>query len=836
MLKKGGEAMATIRSSIELYNSMTPTLQNITNALNNTISHFERMQQVSGNSIDTTSLNAAREEIRQAEANIVALQEAMTEISRTGQQASQSMLDIGRIASSVSESIAPIAGMIEQQTTAILRMADVINHTLQRTEDNTRQPVPQEQHIGLLQRGYQAVANRVKNVVQQNERLNQIVQRTVGENTRLGHAIRTAGHFAMSFTNSVRGVVSHIRSAIREQDIFNQILANGSVVANTLLENLKGIAGKYLSFEGINFLGKLSDNVTSILSRLDLMNDGLQTTKELSDKIMRSSFDAGADYLTTAESIAKMGLNAGSAFASNDELIAFMDQINKTFAIGGATAEEQNNAMLQLTQAMAAGALRGEELNSILDSGPGIARNIERYMGWAEGSIKSYAEEGEISAQIVKNAMLSMAQETNEKFNSMPATIGQTFSRIKTLAIKAFTPILQGINGLFNHQNATSILYQVGAVFQYLADRASATIEKLKNIVNSDEFLAFSSDIMTAFSAVGAVITWVLDTIVNAFDYVINHWEEVKPVLTGIAVALGVVTAAQWALNIAMSLNPVTFVIAGIMALIALLYKVVDHINKVKNTSISATGMIAGVFAGMYAVVKNVVAAVWNTVAILINFIYNFSQNKVAALKVLFLEWSEGVLAQVQTIIQALRSLTDHIPDIPIVTSGIEKVDDWLTKARNHAKDMAQTIKTEAGFEDLMPKMDFEDVNQTVEDVYNKIARFAEGFQEYMEDFDPFSGIQTTNDLLADVLKNVETTAKNTDKIEEKLERSKEDLEFLRTVANIKYGDKYIMPQVKVEMTNNNTIQKEMDLDGFFDRKVEEIGHLISMSAEGVHI
>lgn len=246
--------------------------------------------------------------------------------------------------------------------------------------------------------------------------------------------------------------------------------------------------------------------------------------------------------------------------------------------------------------------------------------------------------------------------------------------------------------------------------------------------------------------------------------------------------------------------------------------------------------MIAGVFAGMYAVVKNVVAAVWNTVAILINFIYNFSQNKVAALKVLFLEWSEGVLAQVQTIIQALRSLTDHIPDIPIVTSGIEKVDDWLTKARNHAKDMAQTIKTEAGFEDLMPKMDFEDVNQTVEDVYNKIARFAEGFQEYMEDFDPFSGIQTTNDLLADVLKNVETTAKNTDKIEEKLERSKEDLEFLRTVANIKYGDKYIMPQVKVEMTNNNTIQKEMDLDGFFDRKVEEIGHLISMSAEGVHI
>ena len=108
--------------------------------------------------------------------------------------------------------------------------------------------------------------------------------------------------------------------------------------------------------------------------------------------------------------------------------------------------------------------------------------------------------------------------------------------------------------------------------------------------------------------------------------------------------------------------------------------------------------------------------------------------------------------------------------------------------------------------------------------------------REYMEDFNPFEGVQGVNELLADILKNVQSSAEDTSKIADGLERDKEDLEFLRTVANIKYGDKYVMPQVKVEMTNNNNIQSDMDLDGFFDRKVEEMAQIITASAEGVHI
>jgi len=850
--------MAGIQTSIQLFDRMTPVLQSVTNALNITISHFEQMQRVSGNSINTTSLQSARQELRNAEAVVVEMEEAFRSVSRTGAEVSRSIDNVGFRANIAGQtasqafqtvqqqqsSIAALAGTsenaisqiteaIQQQTNEIMTMSEAIyqatNRTTESTQRQNQQQQRQNQQVGLLQRAYRRVRTEVTSFVQSHERLNRIVQTTVGQNTLLGRSIRTAWQFQRNLTNEARNTVSAIRRAITAQNGFNHATGN-------LLGSLKGIAGAYLSFQGIRMVGDLSDNVTSVLSRLNLINDGLRTTQELSDTIMKSSFESGASFLGTAESIAKMGLNARSAFQNNDELIAFMEQVNKTFVLGGASAEEQSNAMIQLSQAMAAGALRGEELNSILDGAPGIARNIEKYMGWAEGSIKSYAENGEVTAQVVKNAMLSMAEETNEKFNSMPTTIARTFNNIKTLAIKAFTPVLQGINGLFNNQNAGQIAYNWGGVFQYIADRASVTIEKLKNIVNSEAFQEFSISIMTVISAVGAVITWVFDQIVNAFDYVVEHWEEVKPILTGIAVALGVVTAAQWALNIAMSLNPVTLVIAGIVLLIVLLYKVVNRINQVKNTSISATGIIAGVFAGMYAVVKNVVAAVWNTVAIVINFIYNFSQNKVAALKVLFLEWSECVLSQIQTIIQAIRSLADHIPNIPIVTTGIEKADDWLTNQRNKLKEMAENIKTEAGFKDLLPKMEFEDVDKTIEEAYNKVAKFASGIEEMLEEFDPFKGVDGIGDKMDELLKNVQDISQNTKDINSNLEMDKEDLEFLRTVANIKYGDKYVIPQVNIEMTNNNTIQKEIDLDGFFDRKVEEMSNILQMSAEGVHI
>ena len=461
-------------------------------------------------------------------------------------------------------------------------------------------------------------------------------------------------------------------------------------------------------------------------------------------------------------------------------------------------------------------------------------------MGWASGSIKKYAEEGKVTAQVVKNAMLSFAEETNQKFNSMPATISQTFTRIKTLALKSFTPVLQGINRLFNHDNANQILYQWGAVFQYIADRANRTIEKLNNIVNSDEFIAFSQDVMTAFAAAGAVATFFFDTPVNGFQYVINNWDTFRPILVGVAVAMGLVIAAQMAMNIAMYANPITFFIIGITLLIVLLYKMVDKINEAKDTTVSATGIIAGVIGGFYAIVYNVFAGAWNVVATFVNFFGNVFKDPVASIKILFLELGNVILSLIQTVVQSLSELGSHIarciPGITPAVDWLNNLDRGLSNAIDESNRLIDKIKNDMDYEEFLAPMEYKNVHETVAYFYDKAGAFEKGIKQYMEDFNPFEGVQGVNELLADILKNVQSSAEDTSKIADGLQRDDEDLEFLRTVANIKYGDKYVMPQVKVEMTNNNNIQSDMDLDGFFDRKVEEMTQIINASAEGVHI
>lgn len=836
--------MGEIRSTIQLANGMTPALQSITNALNMTISHFEQMQRVSRNSIDVTGFEAARAEIRNAEATIVEMEEALTGFSRSGAEVARSYNDVGLAANGALQTIQQqqntIAGLtgasetalqqmteaIQQQTNSILTMSEAMQQFMNRASESSQRQTQQTQR---QTEGTRRQTQETQRQTRERRRQTQETQRQTEETQRQTQRVTLLRRIFQTMTTPIRGAAHAVSVLGRE-------LTGANSAANGLMGTLKSMAGMYLSFQGIKFAGELSDNVTSVLSRLNLMNDGLRTTKELSEIIMKAAYESGAGYLDTAEAIAKMGLNAGSAFSSNDELIAFMEQINKTFAIGGASAVEQSNAMVQLSQAMAAGALRGEELNSILDGAPGIARNIEKYMGWAEGSIKSYAEDGKVTAEVVKNAMLSMAEETNEKFNSMPTTISRTFEKLKTLAIKSFTPVLQGINGLFNNSNADSILYQWGAVFQYIADRATVTIETLKTVLNSEAFQSFSKDIMTVFAAAGATITFVFDSIVNGFDYVVQNWGTFQPILTGLAAALAIVTAAQWALNIAMAVNPVTLIIAAIGALIVLFYKVVDHINKVKNTSISATGIIASVFAGLFTVVKNAVVGVWNEIANVINFVYNFSKDTTSAIKVLLLDMADDIFASLQHIVQGFLSITRHMPKIPFVTEGLEKADAFLTKHRNNAQQMSQKIKNEMNWQELMPKLERTNVYDVMENVYLKVAGFGTGFKEFMKDFNPFEGVESTNDLLERILKNTQNMSKDTSSINDSLQMDKEDLEFLKTVANIKYGDKYVMPQVNIKMVNHNNIQSEMDLDGFFDKKVEEMANIVQMSAEGVHI
>lgn len=245
-------------------------------------------------------------------------------------------------------------------------------------------------------------------------------------------------------------VEQNIRQSNEQQRQFNDTIKNGSNAASDLKSKFMGIVSVIGGMMGLKKVFDLSDELTQTTARLNMMNDGLQTTEELQNMIFASAQRSRGAYQATADAVSKMGIMAGDAFSSNAELVAFVEQLNKQFTIAGTSQEGISAAMLQLTQAMGSGVLRGEELNSVFEQAPTIIQAIADYLDVPIGQIRAMAQEGQLSADVVKNAMLSAADETNAKFESMPKTIGQVWQSIKNQALMEFQPILQKINEVVN--------------------------------------------------------------------------------------------------------------------------------------------------------------------------------------------------------------------------------------------------------------------------------------------------------------------------------------------------------------------------------------------------
>lgn len=229
-------------------------------------------------------------------------------------------------------------------------------------------------------------------------------------------------------------------------------LNNAGNAADPLADAMSRVKGALLGAGAVYSAQRvlqLADSMTTTRARLDLVIEGMNeagtTADQLQQRIMQSANRSRASYLDTADAISKMGIMAGDAFGSTDELVQFTELINKQFTIAGASAEGQSAAMLQLTQAMSSGVLRGEELNSIFEQAPTIIQTIADYLDVPIGRIRDMAANGEITAEIVKNAMLSSADEINRKFESMPYTYSQVWTMAQNILMDSFQPVLQMI-------------------------------------------------------------------------------------------------------------------------------------------------------------------------------------------------------------------------------------------------------------------------------------------------------------------------------------------------------------------------------------------------------
>lgn len=593
----------------------------------------------------------------------------------------------------------------------------------------------------------------------------------------------TAEYFDRA-SRSVQNAADNVNDfSHRQQDAERQASMIGDV-----WQRIKGYIGAAGAAFSLSKLVGLSDTLAGNKARLELIVDDGGSVDELNKKIYASAMRARASYTDTAATISKLGLLAGDAFNSNDEMIAFTELMNKNFTIGGASTQEQSSAMYQLTQAMASGRLQGDEYRSIIENAPLLAKAIEDYMRnvqGAEGAMKDWSSEGLLTADVIKAALFSTADEVEERFAKMPMKWGQVWTMASNIAIRALNPLLSAINWVANNISV------IGPVVLGLGTA----------------FLVFQ---------VAAHWTQIASAAMGIYNGLVNFLTIGYGVLTGSTAAA---SAAQFTYNSALLASPVTWVVMMLAVLVAALYAGVAAFNKFTGSGVSATGILMGAFAVLGAhVLNNTIIPLQNGFAMFANFIGNLFNDPVAAVKVLFYDMALTVLGYISKMASGIETLINKIPGVTVdITSGLDSFYAKLESAQ-------QKVKDKSGWVEYVKKMDYIDYSKAAGAGY----RFGEGLA------DKVSGMFSGSDYagLGDIAGGVSDIAANTGKIADEVHIADEDLQFFRDVAEMRYIQNFVTLTPTVSMSAS--ISEKVDVNGVIQKIEQVLKEEIAESAEVV--
>lgn len=880
--------MATIRTAIELQDNFSGILYGITNAVNMSLYVMEDLNRAMNEPVDTTSIQAAREAINQAtvaaqqwEAAMQNVDAPQTSTPTTPQPSTPQPVPVQWQSDSMDVFTTSGVERFQQEIQSANSMLNTLNTTQERiaaTAAGTDMfPASAVADMNSMQSRLQAIQQRIQQIEsnpmnmgtdtanaeleQLRSQLNQAVQDQEDLNRAMERMdVSAANEAYLRLSNTVSNTERYIRDNTDEQGRFNRAIDEGAQGAGDLMNMIKGAVAAYASVQTIGKVMDLSDQLTSTTARINLMNDGLQSTQDLQNMIYLSAERSRGAYQTTADAVSKLGLMAGDAFSSSEEIIAFTEQLNKQFTIAGTEAAGIDAAMLQLTQAMGSGVLRGEEYNSILEQAPNIIQAIADYMEVPKGQLKDMAAEGQITAEIVKNAMFAAADETNAKFESMPKTFNQIWTSFQNNALMAFQPVLQRLN----------------------------------DIANSESFQTFVNGAIEALSMVAGIVVEIFNLIASVGTMIADNWSWLSPIIYGVAAALlvyygrlmlvrgaelalaavqGVVavakgilaaatmlvtgatwaqTTAQYGLNAAMYACPIVWIIILIIALIALFYAAVAAVNKFAGTSVSATGIICGVFMVAAAFIGNLFVALinfvidifvvlWNFIAAFANFFGNVFNDPVGAIARLFFDLVDTVLS----LLQSLASAIDTIFGSNLagaVQGWRDSLGGWVDSTFGQG-------------EEIMAKLNAEDLHLDrfeYSSAWDAGYSFGEGIDESIANFDPSSLFDTNvpgagdyadlsnygSDLggLGGIGSGVDDIAGNTGAIADSMDITEEDLKYLRDIAEQEAVNRFTTAEISVDMSGmQNNISNGMDLDGVISGLTEGVNEAIDSMAEGVH-
>lgn len=594
-----------------------------------------------------------------------------------------------------------------------------------------------------------------------------------------------------------------------------------------------------------------SDNLALNKARLNLMNDGLQTTEELQDKIFAASQRSRGSYDDMTKSVAKLGLLAGDAFKSNDEMIAFSEMMNKSFKVSGASNQEISSATYQLTQAMAAGKLQGDEFRSIMENAPMLADAIAKYMGKSKGELKELSSEGVITSDIIKNALFSSADEINQKYEQMPKTFADAMTSIQNNAQKTLQPVADKISNLLNSpqfQSMVNVIINgiglIGDGIAWLLGVGTSIYDWCQNHLPLIKALLFGIGVYMGVTMVKDVALLTVALLKQAGAWLLAHsqmilvigalalgyyvFQQTNSILTTLAVMIAVVAGvmaiwniAQWALNSAMYACPIVWIIVLIIALIAVIYLVLQWIGKTTKVANSGLGMIAGgvnvviqFFKNLGLVVANIGLGIWNVLKACASNIGTAFKNTILNIK----SWFYGMLSTALTVVEGICKALNKLPFVDIDYSGItSKAKDYANKAKE-AEDSKEEYKSL--MDEFNKGMNTFDTFQDgwASDAFKQGAAWGDGIAEKIDNaigsFDPSKLLGDTLGSLGqgqdygngfDMASMIDPNGnvpvdvkKNSDK---EVDISDEDLKMLKDIATREYmlNYKHITPNVNIE-------------------------------------
>lgn len=632
---------------------------------------------------------------------------------------------------------------------------------------------------------------------------------------------------AEEFNQTMQQASSPINDNIRRQEQFNQSLQNGASESSNLVSAIKRMAGAYLSIQTAGKILEMSDEITQTTSRLNMMNDGLQSTADLYNIVYVAANDARGSLGDMASVVARFGNNAKDAFSSSAEVVQFANLVQKQMTIAGASTQEAANAELQLSQALGSGVLRGDELNSIFEQAPNLIQNIADYLDVPIGKIRSMAQDGELSADVVKQAVFAATDEINANFESMPMTWGQMWTVFQNNATMAFQPVLQRLNDL----------------------------------ANTDGFQTFATNAINDLAVVAGVVLDIFEGIGSVGTFVSDNWQIIGPIVEGVAAALTVyygwqllstsatkaAAAAQWIYNAAMNANPAAIVAISIGALIVLIGILANKFTGTGHIAQSVFGMITGginvviqYFKNWGLTVADIFIGIWNAGGACATNVEIAFHNAISHVQALWY----NMLSTALTVVSGICSALNKLPFVDFDYSGITgAADNYASKAAAAAGNTKDYASVPAAFSKGVKTYDTYQKGW-VNDAYTAGAAWGDGVTSKIKNTlsSKATNIPNANNYPnalassnAATAANTADTAKNTAKTANTLSASSEDLKYLRDIADREYVNKFTTAQIKVEMINHNNVNNDMDLDGMAEHLRSKIEEEMNAAAEGEH-